>query len=51
MKIVYVLYDTKMKKRMLYILNAYNPFIFPNYDGILLIVLINATYDFHVVNK
>jgi len=36
---------------MLYILNAYNPFIFPNYDGILLIVLINATYDFHVVNK
>lgn len=49
MKIIYVLYDTKIKRRMLYILNEYNIFIFPNW--ILLIVPINATYDFHVVNK
>lgn len=40
----------KYEKRMLYILNAYNTFRFSN-DVILLIVVINATYDFHVVNK
>lgn len=29
----------------------YYIFVFSNYDGMLLIALINATYDLHVVNE
>lgn len=40
-----------LKERCYIFQNVYNGFVFSNYDEMLLIALINTTYDLHVVNE